>query len=164
MSSTVKVDEFTVEEVVPHAGVMSLLDRVLDCGEDWLEAEVVINRGSLFAEERSEHQQGVPAWAGIEYMAQAIAAFAGVQRRRRGLEAVVGFLVGTRRYDSSRSHFPFGSRLRVRVEREFQADNGLGVFACEISGETAEGAEFTASAALNVFQPDNVEEFLDQAG
>lgn len=158
--------EFAVDEVVPHEGVMSLLDRVLDCGEDWLEAEILINRGSLFAEERSQQQsqQGVPAWAGIEYMAQAIAAFAGVQRRRRGLEAAVGFLVGTRRYDSSRSHFPFGSRLCIRVEREFQADNGLGVFACEINGETAEGENLTASAALNVFQPDDVQEFLDQDG
>ncbi|MCW8195249.1 hypothetical protein F6455_10665 [Proteobacteria bacterium 005FR1] len=159
--------EFAVDQVVPHAGVMSLLDRILDCGEDWLEAEIVIDRGSLFAEERAgskSSEQGVPAWAGIEYMAQAIAAFAGVQRRRQGLEAAVGFLVGTRRYDSSCSYFPFGSRLRIRVEREFQADNGLGVFACEIHGETAEGGDFTASAALNVFQPDNVEEFLDQAG
>lgn len=151
--------DFQVEDVVPHTGIMSLLDRVADCGEDWLEAEVRIGRDTLFAEER-----GVPAWAGIEYMAQAIAAFAGVQRRRRGLEAAVGFLVGTRRYDSSHSYFPPGSRLTIRVEREFQADNGLGVFACEISGETIDHHKIAASAALNVFQPDDVQGFLEQAG
>jgi predicted hotdog family 3-hydroxylacyl-ACP dehydratase len=151
--------DFHVEDVVPHSGVMSLLDRVVDAGEDWLEAEVRIGRDTLFADER-----GVPAWAGIEYMAQAIAAFAGMQRRRRGLEAAVGFLVGTRRYDSSQSYFPHGSRLTIRVEREFQADNGLGVFACEIRGESLQNHEITASAALNVFQPDNVHEFLEQAG
>lgn len=151
--------DFHVEEVVPHAGIMSLLDRVVDCGEDWLVAEVSIGPQTLFVEE-----QGVPAWVGIEYMAQAIAAFDGVLRRQRGLESVVGFLVGTRRYSSSHSYFPAGSTLTVRVEREFQADNGLGVFACSIRAAAPGGESLTADAALNVFQPDNVEEFLEQVG
>lgn len=151
--------DFHVEDVVPHAGVMSLLDRVVDCGADNLVAEVAMTTQTLFAED-----DGVPAWVGIEYMAQAIAAFAGVQRREQGLEAVVGFLVGTRKFSSSHSTFPFGTTLRIAVEREFQADNGLGVFACEITGRTRAGEALTAQAALNVFQPDNVEDFLAEMG
>lgn len=149
--------DFHIDEVVPHAGTMSLLDRVSDYGEDWLIAQVAIGPDTLFADQR-----GVPAWAGIEYMAQAIAAFAGVQRRQQGLEAAVGFLVGTRKYNSSHSYFPPGSSLNIEVEREFQADNGLGVFACCIRGLTAEGEEIVADAALNVFQPDDVQAFLEQ--
>lgn len=148
--------DFHIDEVVPHAGVMSLLDRVADYGEDWLVAQVHIGPRTLFAE-----RQGVPAYVGIEYMAQAVAAFAGVQRRQQGLEAAVGFLVGTRKYSSSHSYFPPGSSLNIEVEREFQADNGLGVFACSISGLTADGKKLVADAALNVFQPDDVQAFLE---
>lgn len=151
--------DFHVDEVVPHAGVMSLLDRVVDCGDEWLVAEVTIGPDTLFVEE-----QGLPAWVGIEYMAQAIAAFDGVSRRHRGLESVVGFLVGTRRYESSHGHFPLGSTLTIRVEREFQADNGLGVFVCGIRAVGPGGDTLSADAALNVFQPDDVDEFLEQVG
>lgn len=149
-----KVD-FHIDEVVPHAGLMSLLDRVIDFEDDSLRAEVAVGPESLFAEKK-----GIPAWVGIEYMAQTIAAYAGVQRRLNGLEVMVGFLVGSRRYESSHSYFPLGSILTVEVQREFQADNGLGVFACAIQGEDADGKQITATAALNVFQPDDVEEFL----
>lgn len=149
-----KVD-FHIDEVVPHAGLMSLLDRVVDFEDDRLQAEVVIGPDTLFADEK-----GVPAWVGIEYMAQAIAAYAGVQRRLKGLEVKVGFLVGSRRYESSQPHFPLGSRLSIEVTREFQADNGLGVFSCAIRGEGPEGEQISADAALNVFQPDDVDEFL----
>lgn len=151
--------DFHIDDVVPHSGVMSLLDRVADYTEDWLLAEVAIGPHTLFADEA-----GVPAWVGIEYMAQAIAAFAGIQRRQQGLEAAVGFLVGTRKYSSSHSYFPAGTTLKVEVEREFQADNGLGVFACSIKGLTAEGEDIDVAAALNVFQPEDVQAFLAQGG
>lgn len=153
-----KVD-FHIDDVVPHAGTMSLLDRVIDFDDDSLKAEVTLGPQTLFADER-----GVPAWVGIEYMAQAIAAYAGVQRRLKDLEVVVGFLVGSRRYESSHAYFPLGSALVIEVEREFQADNGLGVFACSIRGEGPDGEAISATAALNVFQPDDVEEFLAGAG
>ncbi|MEX1032919.1 MAG: hypothetical protein WDZ30_06130 [Cellvibrionaceae bacterium] len=149
--------DFHIDEVVPHAGIMSLLDRVADYGTDWLVAEVAIGPHTLFMEEG-----GVPAWVGIEYMAQAVAAFAGVQRQQQGLDAAVGFLVGTRKYSSSHSFFLEGVTLRIKVEREFQADNGLGVFDCSIRGATEKSEEIAADAALNVFQPEDVQEFLNQ--
>lgn len=150
--------DFHIDDLVPHAGLMSLLDRVIEYEEESLQAEVAIHRDSLFAEDK-----GVPAWVGIEYMAQTIAAYAGAQRRLNGLNVKVGFLVGSRRYESSHSYFPLGSTLSIEVQREFQADNGLGVFSCVIRGEGPEGEAITATAALNVFQPDDVEEFLTGA-
>ena len=64
-----------IREVVPHSGAMSLLDRVLAVDSDTLVAEVAIHPGSMFY---SQAMQGVGSWVGIEYMAQAIAAHAGV--------------------------------------------------------------------------------------
>ena len=61
---------------------------------------------------------GVPAWAGVEYMAQTIAAHAGVEARARGEPPAIGFLLGTRAYSTSVEKFPNGSKLTVTVEPE----------------------------------------------
>ena len=68
--------------------------------------------------ERSLYWQhsGVPAWAGIEYMAQTIAAHAGLEARARGEPPAIGFVIGTRAYSTSVEEFPNGSRLTVTVE------------------------------------------------
>jgi predicted hotdog family 3-hydroxylacyl-ACP dehydratase len=93
-------------------------------------------------------------------MAQAAAAWAGWQRHARADgrgAARIGFLLGTRRYQSSRAAFRVGDVLRVSVQRLFQAENGLGQFECVIS---VDGAE-VARASLNVFGPDDPEAFLN---
>jgi predicted hotdog family 3-hydroxylacyl-ACP dehydratase len=99
---------------------------------------------------------GVGAWVGIEYMAQAIGAWAGYTAQLRGEPVKLGFLLGTRRYDCSRPIFILGSLLRVHVLRVFQDENGLGSFECSIDNE--EGR--VATATVTLFQPPNVNDFL----
>ena len=146
--------QFEISEVVPHSGLMSLLDEVVEYSEESLTASVDIHPGVMFAE-----SQGVPGWVGIEYMAQTIAAHAGVLQRLNNLEVKVGFLVGTRKFTCSHAYIPFGSKLLISVEKEFQADNGLGVFNCRI-----QCGDILMEAGLNVFQPDDVDEFLANGG
>lgn len=144
---------FAVHELVPHSGTMSLLSRVTAYGEDWLEAEVDIHEASLFAE-----PEGVPAWVGLEYLAQAVAAFAGLQERKQQSSPKIGFLLGTRRYEVTGPFFASGLTLTVRVQREMVADNGLHVFRGQLTGHQVE-----ASANLNVFQPDDAGAFFKEA-
>jgi len=136
--------EFSVEELLPHAGNMVLLNRVIDYDEDTMRAEVIVRDGGLFADSNT-----VPAWLGIEYMAQTIAALGGMKRRLAGKPLNLGFLLGTRRYDCNVDKFAVGAVLIVAVTRLVQ-DQGLGVFDCRIS---AEG--IVATAKLNVYQPDS---------
>ena len=84
-----------IRSLVPHAGSMVLLDRVISVEENSLCAEVGIRSDSLFC-----NADGVGAWVGIEYMAQAIGAYAGYRARLRGEPVKIGFLLGTRRYES----------------------------------------------------------------
>jgi predicted hotdog family 3-hydroxylacyl-ACP dehydratase len=140
-----------IRSLIPHAGPMVLLDRVISVDEDGLCAEVSIRSNTLFC-----GADGVGAWVGIEYMAQAIAAWAGYTAQLRGEPVKLGFLLGTRRYESSRPIFVLGSVLRVHVQRLFQNENGLGSFECFIDNE--EGR--VASATVTVFQPPNVDDFL----
>ena len=106
-----------IAELVPHSGRMLLLDRVVAADADSLQAEVDITAASMFA---GEH--GVGNWIGIEYMAQAVAAFAGWQAMQHAMAGdagaggdanssidadagtsraprKIGFLLGSRRYD-----------------------------------------------------------------
>lgn len=142
---------FDIREVVPHSGIMSLLDKVVDHSDQSLCAQVTIGENSLFAEAR-----GVPAWVGIEYMAQTIAAYSGVIARSAGQPVSVGFLVGTRKYTCNQPFFPLGQTLRVSVHEELRGDNGLGVFRCNITSDTID-----ANASLSVFQPKNLANFLN---
>ncbi len=140
-----------VEELVPHSGNMSLLDRIVDCDDESLTAEMCVRENNIFCDD-----QGIPATVGIELMAQAIAAFAGTKAKHKGDPVEIGFLVGTRKYESSHPLFPLHALLRIHVFQELQAENGLGVFRCEIRSDT-----ITATANVNVFQPDNVQDFLN---
>jgi predicted hotdog family 3-hydroxylacyl-ACP dehydratase len=144
-----------IRALVPHSGQMVLLDRAISADTDNLCAEVRIHAGSILAGE-----QGVGAWVGIEYMAQAIAAHAGWLALERGDAVKVGFLLGSRKYEASVSHFALGSVLRVYVHRVLQAENGLGAFECRIDIVDGASSVTGATATVTVFQPDNVNQFL----
>lgn len=141
-----------ITELVPHAGPMCLLDRVLAAEGERLSAEVVVPAQGLFCQDG-----GVGAWVGIEYMAQAVAAWAGWQARAAGQPPRIGLLLGTRRYRCGVPRFAAGQRLQVDIERAYQADNGLGQFDCRIQ---ADGVEL-ASATLTVFGPEDPSAFLN---
>lgn len=147
------ISEYQVADLVPHSGRMSLLTSITGHGEDWLSAQVVITQDSMFADSK-----GVPAWVGLEYLAQAIGAFAGLQERLNGESPKLGFLLGTRKYICSTDYFLLGDQLELKVIRNMQAENGLSAFECHLQANS-----YTATASLNVFQPEDAERFLQGA-
>lgn len=142
-----------LHELIPHDHPMILLDRVESIHAKGITASVVIQRTSPFCEDT-----GVPAWIGIEYLGQAIAAYAGLRARNEGQPVRIGFLVSTRRYETGSTHFPIGSRLAVSVEAASEIVNGLQVFSGTIQGS---GIDITTT--LNVFMPDDIEKFLKES-
>jgi predicted hotdog family 3-hydroxylacyl-ACP dehydratase len=104
---------------------------------------------------------GIGGWIGIELMAQAVAAWAGVQGRAQGEPPRIGLLLGCRKYRSTRARFEAGETLRIEIAREFQADNGLGQFACvlHLAGDASDPAPL-AQAQLTVFGPPDPAAFL----
>lgn len=142
---------YSILDVVPHGPPMSLLDNIICHDRTQLTANVLIHEASQFVCDR-----GVPAWVGIEYMGQAVAAFAGARARDDGLPVKIGFLVSSRRYQSSVSYFPLGATLTVQAEQVTEEIVGLGVFKCAIQGPGIE-----VNAKLNVYMPDDVAEFLE---
>jgi predicted hotdog family 3-hydroxylacyl-ACP dehydratase len=133
-----------IRSLLPHSGPMVLLDRVVAADEESLCAEVRIRQDSLFC-----NADGVGAWVGLEYMAQAIGAYAGYKARLRDDPIRVGFLLGTRRYECRQPLFAVGSLLKVYAKRIFQSENGLASFECHIDDENGQ----LATANVTVFQP-----------
>jgi predicted hotdog family 3-hydroxylacyl-ACP dehydratase len=134
-----------IADLLPHAPPMVLLDAVRGWDKDRLEAEVTIRRDGLFF----RPGLGVPAHVGIEYMAQACGAFAGLEARKTGDDVRIGFLLGTRRYRATVDWFAEGMRLTVRIVEIFR-DGSMGVFDCAILGNGRE----QATAQINLYQPD----------
>jgi predicted hotdog family 3-hydroxylacyl-ACP dehydratase len=134
-----------IESYVPHRDPMLLIHRLLDAGPLHAVAEVTVPADGLFV-----HDGRVPGWVGIEYMAQAIAAWSGARDLAEGREPRQGMLLGTRRYHAAVSDFVPGMVLRVETHQEFVADNGLGMFDCRILHQDTE----LATARLSVFVPE----------
>lgn len=134
---------YPMSKVIIHKDTMLLIDEVVEYAENSLTAQLTITPQTEFL----NADNVVPAWIGIEYMAQTIAAWAGVTHMNRGEELKKGYLLGSRKYISYVSHFTLGSVLNVSVEKVYEGDD-LGVFDCTISND-----QLLAEASLNVFQP-----------
>ncbi len=103
-----------VEELLPHSRSMVLIDDAIEAGADWVLAGVRIGEDSPFYD---PELGGVPSWVGIEYMAQTVALFSGIQTKRAAREIKVGLLVGVRRYQAETVRFPLGAYLRTGQPR-----------------------------------------------
>ena len=139
----------TIDQLVPHRGAMSLLDEITGYGDDWLESRARITGDNLFLTRGQ-----VPSWVGLEYMAQTAAAFMGVGREP-GTRARIGFLAGTRKYQTQGPAFVPGSELRVRVQRLGEASGGLLMLEATLTCQPPEGEAFSANARLTIYEPDD---------
>lgn len=146
---------YAVETLLPQSDRMVLIDRVIEAGEGHIVVELTVRDDGLF----SDRSRTVPAWVGLEYMAQAVAAYSGYHRRRRGLQIDLGFLLGTRYYQCSVGRFACGTRLRVRAEKIIEAANDMVVFDCCL-----EGGEIEATSKLNLLMPQDSKKFLAEKG
>ncbi len=144
------------EAVLPHQHPMILIDEIVDQGEDFTVAKVTPLPGKPFA----DPEGNIPVWIGMEYMAQTIGAYAGIMAQKAGQPVKVGFLLGTRSYDTCLVKFACGTDYYISVHKNYE-DAGLNVFDCTISLSANPALETVANATINTFQPDNVDEFME---
>jgi predicted hotdog family 3-hydroxylacyl-ACP dehydratase len=141
-------------DLVPHRGSMCLLDSIDDYGDDWLRASLVTSRSSPFAQE-----EGIPSWLGIEYMAQAAAAFGGIEQVQRGERPSIGLLIGSRYYRAVRTFLPFDTRLDVLATIAMRDTEDFAAYDCTLS---AAGA-ILAQCTLKAYRPRDLAPLLAEA-
>ncbi len=141
----------SVSDLLPHRGEMILLDRIESWGKDYLEATVLHHDGNLF----SDLDGNVPAWVGLEYMAQAICALAGIRALKKGEPVRIGLLLGTRKYEARETHFRRDSKITIRVKQIYMDENNLAAFNCTIHSD-----RLLAEAQVKAIQPDNIQNII----
>jgi len=139
--------------LLPHAGDMILIEQILSFDDEQIHTRLTVRPDGLF----SRPDGSLPAWVGIELMAQSVAAFAGCRARKRGEDVELGFLLGSRKFECNVESFPAGTELTIHGIRSLEDDNGMGVFECHID---APGIH--ASARLNVYRPPRADEYLHE--
>lgn len=127
---------------------MALIDNILKADNFSVLAEVTITPNSLF----QDKQGNIPSWIGIEYMAQTIAAFAGVKHSQNKEPIKYGFLVGTRTYEAFVDYFSQGKTYLVEATQLF-IDSGLASFECRIKEKETD--QECCYAKINVYEPEN---------
>ncbi len=142
----------SIEALLPHRDTMLLLDRVLEFTPQALLAEYCVRRDGWYA----DAGQAMPAWLGIELMAQAIGAHVSLAASRAGGQARPGVLLGTSQYAAECAAFPGGARLRVAARELLSSAAGHSAYACSIGCDDA----LLAQATIKVFQPVDFQEFI----
>jgi predicted hotdog family 3-hydroxylacyl-ACP dehydratase len=142
----------SVDQLLPHTGEMILISDVSSWDDDNACVTVEQDGSSVFADEDGN----VPAWVGVEYMAQAVAVFAGIQAKQNNRPVNLGFLLGTRKYRVYVSNFTKNTNLIIRVNREMFEENGIALFSCRIYA----GEKLLAEADIKAIQPNNVDELI----
>jgi predicted hotdog family 3-hydroxylacyl-ACP dehydratase len=145
---------YEVGQLVPHRGPMCLLDTIEGYGPDWLRARVTPRPGRAFA-----NALGVPAWVGIEYMAQAASAFGGIEQVQRGEAPSIGLLIGARYYRCVQDAFPFGITLDVLATIAMRDAEDFAAYDCrlEVAGRGI------AECTLKAYRPRDLAPLLAEA-
>jgi len=116
--------------VMPHRGKMLLLSRIKEYNLEkrTLCAEYDVAEDCLFYDPAVN---GVPAWVGFEFIAQAISALCGLLIREMGEEPRIGFIMSVSSMRIDLPAFKIGNRLEIKVG-EYHAVEMVHNFAGEI--------------------------------
>lgn len=135
-----------VAPLLPHSGDMVLLDRISDFGEDFLIAETEIRSDNILI----KHGK-LATFAGIEIMAQGVAAWSGCLATLADEPVRLGYLLGTRKLHIHTQEIPVGSKLQIKIKMSIQDSTGFGVFDSQLIDLTS--GKVILEGALNVFSP-----------
>ena len=136
-----------IEALLPHRRPVVLLAEALpETAPGIAEARLDVSEKCRFFDHAVG---GVPSCAALEYMAQTMAIAVGRERRRKGEDPAIGFVLGTRRMDVFIDKFEPGGDYVARAECTYE-DGEFASFDCSIAD--ARG-DIAAKATLTAFQP-----------
>jgi predicted hotdog family 3-hydroxylacyl-ACP dehydratase len=136
-----------VAELLPHGANALCLDAVTRYVPGARAAARLTVRANLWLYD--EALGGIPGWASIEIMAQALGVYVGLDARDLDREPGVGYLIGLRDFKAARPLIERGLALTVEAECLYSEQRGLGHFDCRILAENEE----LARATLTVWRP-----------
>jgi predicted hotdog family 3-hydroxylacyl-ACP dehydratase len=124
------IEKEEILSIMPHRGKMLLLTRVnqYDFNQESIEAEYHLTEDCLFYDPMID---GVPAWVGFEFIAQAVSAFLGIKTRARGEPIKDGFVLSVSQVRIELPFFKTGSNIVIKA-REFERMEPMYIYKGEI--------------------------------
>lgn len=148
MDAELIVEQWRVADVLPHRGDMLFIDTI-----DYVDDDCIVcglhSHPSAFVDAKGR----VPAWVGMEYMCQAVAALEGIRRLQHGYPITLSFVIGSRRMLAAKPFFQIGQPLHVSAQVDMRDNVQLGVYRCQVKN----GSELLLSAMIKGVMPDNLD-------
>lgn len=138
-----------ITSYIPHREKMVLLDSLVDESQENFTATLKTSDESLLVT-----NQGIPAFCGIEYMAQSIAAYNNIYAMSgvKSETPKIGFIIAIRKFESTIDYFPLDRDLFIKIEPILVVANS-GSFNCTISMDN----ETICSGKITAYEPSDEE-------
>lgn len=113
------VDHDDLIWMLPHKGKMFLLSRVTqhDSTNHTITSEYDITENCIFYEPEFD---GVPSWAGFEFMAQGISALTGITNTEKGRTPLPGFILSVMEFKAQADYFKNGTTIQMKIYEDFR--------------------------------------------
>ncbi len=142
-----------VTHYIRHRPPMLLVDDIQETSTDCAATTTTITHDNLFYD---NEKNGVPAWVGMEIMAQTAGVWVGMEDERNGKQPELGFLLGSRSYEAYQPLFTEGETLFTQVTATF-INLPMVVFAGVMKNQQG---ELLAKGEFTAFRPENVDAYL----
>ncbi|MDO3383471.1 ApeP family dehydratase [Gilvimarinus algae] len=146
-----------IERYIPHRPPMQLVERLVSGEERRVVVASSIAHDNAFFDPALN---GVPAWAGIEFMAQTAAVWVGLEDERLGREVRPAFLISSRQYNAFVPVFDVGAELEITVDVSMVEDPVVAFKGRIAQTNGTEGERLLAEAIFSAFRPEDYKNYL----
>ena len=144
-----------ISELIPHTRTMALLERVIYRDANRIDCLMTISVQDPFTNEYGN----VPAYVGIEYMSQGVAAHSSLDKTDKTKRGKIGVLLGSRKVELFVQEFFQKQELLISANL-MQERDGFGVFDCDIRN-TDDGV-LLVRGRLKFYEPKTIDDIDDQ--
>lgn len=115
------IDHDELINYLPHKGKMFLLTRVTqhDVDNHTITSEYDITEDCIFYEEEFD---GVPTWAGFEFMAQGISALTGITNTMKGRTPLPGFILSVMEFKADVDFLKNNTTIQMKIREDYREE------------------------------------------
>ena len=142
-------------ELLPHKGKMFLLSRVTahDVKKHAITSEYDITKDCIFYEEEAD---GVPTWAGFEFMAQGISAQTGISNKVLGRRPRPGFILSVRNFQANVPYLKNNTTIQMKIAEDFRDDEAHTYsYNCQLFARPGD-TEPAATSTITVMETEDI--------
>lgn len=141
--------------MLPHKGKMFLLSRVTqhDGTNHTITSEYDITENCIFYEPEFD---GVPSWAGFEFMAQGISALTGITNKEKGREPLPGFILSVSEFKAEVGYFKNGTTIQMKIREDYrEEENHIYRYICELYAKKGDEKP-SVTAKITVMETEDI--------